>query len=79
MNSLMVATAVAAVLSLSACGYSTADRTLSGAGLGAAGGAALGAIAGSPGTGAIIGGVGGAAIGGLTSPEDVQLGKPLWR
>ena len=79
MNSLMVTTAMAVILSLSACGYSTTDRTLSGAGLGAAGGAALGAIAGSPGTGALIGGAGGAAIGGLTSPEDVQLGRPLWR
>lgn len=79
MNGMAMATAAAVILSLSACGYSTADRTLSGAGLGAAGGAALGAIAGSPGTGAIIGGVGGAAIGALTDPRDVQLGRPLWR
>lgn len=71
--------AVALLLSLSACGYSTADRTLSGAGLGAAGGAALGALAGSPATGALAGAAGGAAIGALTNPDQVQLGRPLWR
>lgn len=58
------------IFGLSACGYSTGDRALSGAGLGAAGGAVGAAVLGAdPLTGAIIGGAGGAAIGAATSPE----------
>ena len=58
------------MVGLSACGYSTGDRALSGAGIGAAGGALGAAVLGAdPLTGAIIGGVGGAAIGAATSPE----------
>lgn len=61
----------AMALSLSACGYSRGDRALSGAGLGAAGGAVGAAILGAdPLTGAIIGGAGGAAIGAATAPEN---------
>lgn len=45
----------------------TQQRALSGGAIGAAGGAAIGAIAGgNPLTGALIGGGGGAAIGALT-------------
>lgn len=64
--------AVSAIaLSLSACGYRTGDRALSGAGLGAAGGAVGAAVLGAdPLTGAVIGGLGGAAIGAATSPEE---------
>ncbi len=69
----------AAVL-LAACGQSRGDRALSGAGLGAAGGAAVGAVAGgSPLAGAAIGGLAGAAAGALTSPNDINLGRPAWR
>jgi hypothetical protein len=72
--------AAASVLALSACGYNQGDRALSGAGLGAAGGAALGAITGgSPATGALIGGAAGAATGALTKPSDVDLGRPVWK
>jgi hypothetical protein len=72
--------AAAAVLALSACGYNQGDRALSGAGLGAAGGAALGAVTGgSPLTGALIGGAAGAATGALTKPNDVDLGRPVWK
>ncbi|WP_149538978.1 YMGG-like glycine zipper-containing protein [Siccirubricoccus phaeus] len=56
-------------LSLAACSgmNRTQQRTLSGGAIGAAGGAAVGAITGgSPLTGALIGGAGGAAIGALT-------------
>jgi hypothetical protein len=43
------------------------QRALSGGAIGAAGGAALGAIAGfNPLTGALVGGAGGAAVGALT-------------
>ncbi len=72
--------ALAAALSLAGCGYSRGDRALSGAGLGAAGGAAVGAVTGgSLLTGALIGGLGGAAVGALTSPHDVNVGRPAWR
>ena len=45
----------AASLMLAACGDTTASRTLSGGGIGAAGGAALGAIGGNAGLGAAVG------------------------
>ena len=68
------------VLSLAACGRSTGDRALSGGLLGAGAGAAVGAITGgSVGTGALIGGALGAAGGAVTSPRDVNLGRPVWR
>ncbi len=64
------------LLGLSACGYDRGERTLSGAGIGAAGGAALGAITGGdPLTGAVIGGAGGAAVGAFTDPDDVNLDR----
>lgn len=65
---------------LAACGESTTDRALSGAGIGAGVGAVTGAIVGgNPVTGAAIGGAVGAAAGGLTKSKDVDLGKPVWR
>jgi osmotically inducible lipoprotein OsmB len=67
-------------LALSACGSSTSDRALSGAGIGAGAGAALGAVTGgSVVGGALIGGAAGAAAGGLTKEDDINLGKPAWR
>jgi hypothetical protein len=59
-------------LPLGACdGMSrTQQRALSGGAIGAAGGAALGAVTGgSAVTGALLGGAGGAALGALTSPS----------
>lgn len=70
---------VAATMLLAACGTTTQDRALSGAGIGAAGGAAAGALGGSPLTGALLGGAAGAAAGGLTSPNQIDLGKPIWK
>lgn len=68
------AAATLVLVALSACGYSRGERALSGAGIGAAGGAALGAITGGdPVTGAVIGGAAGAATGALTSPDDINL------
>jgi osmotically inducible lipoprotein OsmB len=64
---------------LSACGYSTGDRVVSGGLLGAGGGAAIGALAGNPGAGAAAGALAGGAVGGLTSPNSVNLGRPVWR
>jgi osmotically inducible lipoprotein OsmB len=66
-------------LSLAGCGTSRTDRALSGGALGAAGGAAIGAMTGSPGTGALLGGAAGAAAGGFTSSDQVDLGRPAWR
>ncbi len=72
--------AVALAGSLGACGYNQGDRALSGAGIGALGGAGVAAVTGgSPLAGAAIGGLGGAAVGALTSPRDVNMGRPAWR
>lgn len=68
-----------ATLSLAACGTTTQDRALSGAAIGAGGGAVAGALTGNPLAGAAIGGAGGAAAGALTSPNQVDLGKPVWK
>ena len=71
---------LAALVSVTACGNTTGDRALSGAGLGAAGGAAIGALTGTSLLGgALIGGAAGGAAGALTSPNQVNLGKPAWR
>jgi osmotically inducible lipoprotein OsmB len=78
-NKMLAPAGLLMLLTLAACGSSTSDRALSGAGIGAATGAVGGAIMGSPGTGALIGGAVGAAAGGLTDEDDVDLGKPWWR
>ncbi|UPY36191.1 hypothetical protein [Sediminicoccus sp. KRV36] len=65
---------------LAACGQTTGDRAISGAGLGAAAGAGVGALTGTSVLGgAAIGGVAGGAAGALTSPNTVNLGRPVWR
>ena len=69
---------VAGMLILAACGDTTGDRGLSGAGIGAAGGAVIGAMVGDPFAGAAIGAGLGAATGALTTPSQVDLGKPVW-
>jgi osmotically inducible lipoprotein OsmB len=72
--------AIAVLMLLAACGHSTGDRALSGAGIGAGIGAVGGALVdGDPVTGAAIGGAVGAAAGGLTKEKDINLGKPVWR
>lgn len=72
--------AILFALALSACGTTTGDRALSGAGLGAAAGTAGAAASGaSLGTGAAIGAAAGAAAGALTDEDDVDLGKPAWK
>jgi len=50
-----IALIVAATLTLDGCGQTTASRAGSGGLMGAAGGAAIGAIAGNAGLGAVIG------------------------
>nr|WP_294565207.1 hypothetical protein [uncultured Rhodopila sp.] len=67
-------------LALAGCGYSPGDRAVSGGLLGAGTGAAVGAIAGgNVGTAALIGGAIGGVGGAVTSPDAVNLGRPVWR
>lgn len=79
MSRLLATAAILATFGLAACGNTQGDRALSGGGLGAAGGAALGAIGGNPLLGAAVGGAAGAATGALTNKNDVDLGKPIWK
>lgn len=72
--------ALAGALVLASCGTDPMDRSISGAGIGAAGGAILGAVTGlTVLQGALIGTGLGAAAGGLTKPDQVYLGEPVWR
>ncbi len=68
-----------AALLLAGCGTTPKDRALSGAAIGAGAGGVGGALVGSPVGGALLGGAAGAAAGGLTSPNQVDLGKPVWQ
>jgi hypothetical protein len=81
MKKIMAPMVLLATLALSACGGNTFDRTASGAGIGAAAGAGVGFLFG--GVGAIPGALVGAAVGGagglVTTPDQVDLGKPVWR
>ena len=80
MKTLQFMTVAIAALALSACGQSRTDRALSGGGIGAGAGALGSAVlGGDPVTGAVVGGAIGAAGGALTDPDDVNLGKPVWR
>jgi len=66
-------------LIVTACGSSTEDRTLSGAGIGAAAGTIVGAVTGlSLLEGALIGAAAGGLTGALTSEDVVNLGDPIW-
>ena len=71
--------AALALVALAGCGETKTDRAISGGAIGAAGGAVGGALMGSPATGALIGGAVGAGAGALTSPDDIDLGKPIWK
>lgn len=79
MKYLTGAAALAAVLTLGACGNTTQDRALSGGAIGAGAGALGGAAAGHPVGGAILGGAAGAATGAFTDDDQINLGKPWWR
>jgi len=68
------------LLAVTACGTSTADRASTGAGIGAAAGAVVGVVTGhGPLGGALLGGAAGAAAGAVTRPDQVDLGRPVWR
>ena len=71
----------AVVLLLAGCGRHEPDRVEGGAAAGAATGATVGLIGGPVGVvgGAVIGGGAGAVAGAVTTPSQVDLGKPLWK
>jgi len=66
-------------LLLAACGTTKEDRAISGGAIGAGAGGVAGALTGNPVAGALIGGAGGAAAGALTNPNQIDLGKPVWK
>ena len=67
-------------LGLAGCGYSPGDRAASGGRIGAGAGAGIAAVTGgSPLTGALVGGAVGAVGGAVTSHNDINLGRPVWR
>ena len=68
-----------AALLLAGCGQTPTDRALSGAGLGAAGGALLGSVVGAPGIGAMVGASAGAVAGAATDQSQIYLGRPVWK
>jgi hypothetical protein len=77
----MIPVAVVTALGLLAgCGTQPGERAGGGAAAGAATGAGIGALAGPPGAliGAAVGGGAGATTGAVTSPNQVNLGKPPW-
>lgn len=76
---ILAGTLLLSLCALTACGHSTGDRALSGAGIGAGVGALGGFMVGAPLEGAVIGGAVGAGTGALTSPHQVNLGRPVWR
>ena len=78
MKSAVAAIAGAAIL-LSACGTTTGDRGLSGAGIGAGAGAVVGAVTGlSILEGVALGAVAGGLAGALTDADLINLGDPIW-
>lgn len=76
MRKALIAVSLAAAMTTASCGTTTSDRALSGAGLGALGGAAIGSVTGSAGKGAVIVG---AAAGALIPADQANLGDPIWR
>jgi len=67
-----LAVVLLAAAMLSACGTTTTDRAVSGAGIGAG----VGLLGGPPGV--VVGALVGGAAGAVTSPSQVDLGRPIW-
>ena len=68
-----LAVMVLAAMALAACGTDYGDRTASGALIGGG----IGLVGGPPGV--VVGALAGGATGALTSPGQVDLGRPVWR
>ena len=75
----LAASLATSVLALGACGTNPTDRALSGAAIGGGAGLVGGALLGAPVAGLAVGAVGGAAVGALTTPDQVNMGRPAWR
>jgi len=77
MKPLAIAALLGVALATGACSNLNTQerRALSGGAIGAAAGAGIGYLAGAPAIGAAVGGVAGAAIGGLTTDNDISIGK----
>lgn len=74
------AAALSLAVALGGCGTTPEERGVSGAGLGAAGGAVVGAVTGlSVASGALIGAGIGGATGLFTDKDQVDLGDPVWK
>ena len=73
MNIFTVSTMVGAIAILSACGTSEPGRVQGGA----ATGAAIGVVGGP--VGMVVGGGAGAIAGAVTTPDQIDLGKPVWQ
>ena len=79
MKMVSIAAMIAIGAGLSACGNTSGERAVTGGALGAGAGAVGGALLGAPLAGAAVGGAAGAATGALTDPNDINLGKPIWK
>jgi peptidoglycan hydrolase-like protein with peptidoglycan-binding domain len=76
----VIAASIGLCLGLAACGETPGERGLSGAAIGAGAGAVIGAVTPiGPAGGALIGGAVGGATGALTTPSQVNLGRPVYR
>ena len=76
----VIAATVGLSIGLAACGETQGERGLSGAAIGAGAGAVIGVVTPiGPAGGALIGGAVGGATGVLTTPSQVNLGKPVYR
>jgi osmotically inducible lipoprotein OsmB len=78
-NLIRAALLLTGLTALAACGHSTGDRAISGAGIGAGVGALGGLMVGAPLEGAAIGAGVGAGTGALTNQNQINLGRPIWR
>ncbi len=79
MKKFMLGLSLVSALALAGCGSNPGDRAVSGALIGAAGGAIIGGAAGNPGLGAAAGAVAGGVVGASTSRCDLDMGDPWWR
>ena len=75
----LVSILLVSLSALSACGSTTGERAVSGGGIGAGVGTLGGFLVCSPLEGALIGGAVGAGTGALTNPNQINLGRPMWR
>ena len=74
MKKFAFAVLVSSTLLLAACGNTTGERALSGAGIGAGAGAVGTALTGgNPWAGAAVGGIAGGVVGAVTDEDDIDL------